>query len=186
MRLFIAIELPGNVRSALAGEQVRLRALCSESRGIRWTAPESLHLTLKFLGEVAPDRVPAVIEALKGVGDFAPFEVEVGGFGFFPDSKRPRVFWAGFEAPAVLGELARRVDAALARLGFPREDRPFTPHLTLARFREPRGDPALQKGIDHSGKTSLGRFQVDRFFLFESHLLPSGARHEKLASFPST
>jgi RNA 2',3'-cyclic 3'-phosphodiesterase len=184
MRLFLAIELPDDVRAALAGEQSRLRLLCSRNRAIRWTEPESLHLTLKFLGAVAQDRVPAVIDAVKRVGGFAPFEVEARGFGFFPDAKRPRVFWAGFEAPAALGELARRLEVALATLGFAREDRPFTPHLTLARFREPRSDPTLLQAIEQVRGASLGRFQVDRYFLFESHLLPGGAKHEKLASFP--
>jgi RNA 2',3'-cyclic 3'-phosphodiesterase len=184
MRLFLAIELPDDVRAALGSEQSRLRALCSRNRAIRWAAPESLHLTLKFLGDVAQDRVPALTDAVKRAGVFAPFEVEARGFGFFPDAKRPRVFWAGFEAPAALGELARRLDAALATLGFAHEDRPFTPHLTLARFREPRGDPALLKRIEQVREASLGRFQVERYFLFQSHLLPGGAKHEKVASFP--
>jgi RNA 2',3'-cyclic 3'-phosphodiesterase len=185
MRLFVAIELSDGVRAALAREQGRLRALCSRNRDVRWTAPESLHLTLKFLGETPVERVPAVIAALEALRGFEAFELAPNGFGFFPEARHPHVFWAGFDAPPALGELARRVDAALARLGFAPENRAFTPHLTLARFRAPRADPALLKAVETPTSTSLGRFKVDEYFLFESQLLPGGAEHKKLARFPS-
>ena len=183
MRLFIAIDLPEDLRAALAGEQDRFRALSAGTRDIRWTVPESLHLTLKFLGEVSPDRVPAVTAVLESIGPFTAFEIEVRGFGFFPDARRPSVFWAGLNAPANLDYLARKVDQALAALGFPREKRPFTPHLTLARFRAPRADPALVRqanGLEHS---TVGRFAVSEYFLYESRLLPGGAKHTKVARF---
>ena len=132
MRAFVAIELPDDVRGVLAREQDRLRALSPRNRDIRWTSAESLHLTLKFLGDVARERIRAVIAALESVGPLAAFEIGLQGFGFFPDARRPSVFWAGIDAPAALGALASNVDASLARLGFGRERRPFTPHLTLA------------------------------------------------------
>jgi len=183
MRAFVAIELPDDLRSALAREQARLRALCPLNRDIRWTACESLHVTLKFLGKIALDRVPAVIAALQSVNLVAAFEVEVRGFGFFPDARRPQVFWAGLEAPPLLGDLARRIDAAIVKLGFPAESRPFAPHLTLARFRTPRADRALLGGIENAESVSVGHFKVDEFFLFESRLLPGGAEHTKVARF---
>ena len=183
MRVFVAIELPDDVRAVIGREQARLRALCVRNRDIRWTPPEALHLTLKFLGEIAADRAPAVSAALHSLGPSTDFEVEVQGFGFFPDARRPHVFWAGFEAPPALADLARRVDSALARLGFPAETRPFTPHLTLARFRTPRADRALVEEIGKPGSTTLGRFGVHEYFLFESHLLPGGAEHQKVARF---
>jgi RNA 2',3'-cyclic 3'-phosphodiesterase len=183
MRAFVAIELPDDLRATLAREQSRLRASCQRNRDIRWTAPESLHLTLRFLGEIAADRVAAVIAALQSIGPHDQFEVDVRGFGFFPDSRRPHVMWAGLEAPPSLGELARQVDAALAKLGFPSESRPFTPHLTLARFRTPRADRALLEAVGSPSSTGVGRFHVNEFFLFESRLLPGGAEHTKIARF---
>jgi len=185
MRLFIAIELPEDVRAAIAREQTRLRALCAGNSGIRWTAPDSLHLTLKFIGETPPERMPALAGALQALEPFAPFEVAVRGFGFFPDARHPHVFWAGFEVPPGLGHLACTIDAALASAGTPRETRAFTPHLTLARFRAPRADPALLRAIENSANASLGSFRVEEYFLFESHLLPGGAQHRKVARFPS-
>ena len=185
MRLFIAIELPDDVRAALLREQSRMRALCASNRDIRWTAPQSLHLTLRFLGETPIGQVPAVIAALEALAGFAQFEVEVRGFGFFPDARHPRVFWAGIDAPPALAELAGRVDGALSNLGFPQENRAFTPHLTLARFRSPRADHALIKSVEES-PPALGRFKVSEYFLFESRLLPGGAEHKKVARFGSS
>ena len=184
MRLFVAVELPDEVRAALAREQARLRALCSRDRDIRWASPESLHLTLKFLGETPAERASIVIAALEALVGFEAFELKLNGFGFFPDARRPHVFWVGFKAPPALGELARRVDSTLANLGFPRENRAYTPHLTLARFRTPRADPTLLKAVEKPTAEVLERFRVDEYFLFESHLLPQGAQHKKIARFP--
>jgi len=184
MRLFIAIDLPDSVRAALAREQARLRDGCARSRDIRWTRPEGLHLTLKFLGQVEATRVTDVTEALNALGPYETFEIEVGGFGFFPSARRPRVFWVGSQATPVLGELARRVEAAMEPLGFAREDRPFQPHLTLARLEGQRPQPELDAAVQ-KGEASFGRFTVTEFFLFESKLRPGGAEYSKLARFPA-
>jgi RNA 2',3'-cyclic 3'-phosphodiesterase len=183
MRAFVAIDLAEEVRAALAREQPRLKAACGRNRDIRWTRPEGLHLTLKFLGEVQKEQATSVIAALQGLG-FDAFKVEVKGFGFFPDARRPRVFWVGLQAPASLGELAARVETALEPLGFPREHRPFNPHLTLARFDSPKSPDALTAAIDGSSGASFGHFEVNEFFLFESRLRPGGAEYLKLARFP--
>lgn len=185
MRAFVAIDLPDSVRAALAREQARLRAVCAGSRDIRWTRAEGLHLTLKFLGEVAAERVPAVTATLESLERFDKFEVEVGGFGFFPGPRRPRVLWVGLEAPAALGQLAARVEAALEAQGFPLEGRPFRPHLTLARFEGGRPQPALEAALETGLAASFGRFEVGEFFLFESKLRPGGAEYSKLARFPA-
>jgi len=183
MRLFIAIDLPDSLRAALAREQARLRAACMGSGDIRWTRPEGVHLTLKFLGEVAATRLKEVTDALREVHAFDPFEIDVRGFGFFPSVRRPRVFWVGLEAPPALGELAKRVEEAMQALGFPAENRRFQPHLTLARFESPRAQPALEAALQKGGDTGLGRFLVSGFFLFESKLRPGGAEYSKLARF---
>ncbi|HUI40684.1 MAG TPA: RNA 2',3'-cyclic phosphodiesterase [Terriglobia bacterium] len=184
MRTFVAIDLAESVRAALAKEQARLRSACARNSELRWTRPEGVHVTLKFLGEIPAERVAAVTAALEALRGFGRFEVEAKGFGFFPDARHPRVFWAGLEAPSALGELAGRVEAALAIIGFAAEDRPFRPHLTLARFRTPRADPDLAAALESTGSISLGRFEVDEFFLFESKLRPGGAEYLKLAAFP--
>src|SRR5690242_19950978 len=145
MRAFLAIDLPEEIKAELRRQQAAIRAACagtSRDREIGWTRPEGVHLTLKFLGET--DQVNQVIEAVGALGPFEKFSVEVKGFGFFPDARRPRVLWTGLEAPDGLKELAGRVERAVEKLGFAPERRGFTPHLTLARFRSPRAQPVLE------------------------------------------
>lgn len=181
MRAFIAIDLPESIQAALGQQQAVVRAACPDAR---WTRPEGIHLTLKFLGEISDNQVRQVTEALAGLTRFASFSVAVKGFGFFPDARRPRVFWVGLEAPPALGELADQVESCMEKLGFAREERSLTPHLTLARFKVPRPQPALQALLAQRGELSLGRFEVSEFFLFESKLSPHGAEYRKIARFP--
>jgi len=183
VRCFVAIDLPPEIKAEIGRQQAAIRAALAQapSRGheINWTRPEGIHLTLKFLGET--DRDSQVIEALKGTGPFEKFCVEVKGFGFFPDARRPRVLWTGIEAPPALAELATRVETAMEKLGFAPEGRAFTPHLTLARFKSPRSQPAIEAFVKQHGEWSLGRFEVSEFFLFESKLSPRGAEYRKVA-----
>jgi 2'-5' RNA ligase len=181
MRAFIAIDLPATVHAALAEAQQDFRNAC---RDARWTRPEGIHLTLKFLGEISDAQTKQVVEALARIGPFEPLSVEVKGFGFFPQAQRPRVFWAGVEAPPALAELAARVESHMEKIGFVREDRAFSPHLTLARFQVPRAQSALEAAIAGRAATSLGRFEASEFFLFESKLSPQGAQYRKVMRFP--
>src|SRR5208282_2666128 len=113
----------------------------------RWVRPESLHITLKFIGELTPERVEAIAQRLRRVGGSA-FEIRSGGYGFFPTARAPRVFWIGIHGGPQLAELAQSIDTATAELGIPREDRPYSPHLTLARGGAGRssGSPKWRKG----------------------------------------
>lgn len=181
MRAFVAIELPESLRQALAREQSRFRAVCPDAR---WTRPEGIHLTLKFLGEISDAQVDEVKKALQGIGRFEKFTVRAQGFGFFPDARRPRIFWAGLDAPPEIGRLAAQVEGAMAPLGFPPEDRAFRPHLTLARFKIPRPQPRLQALLAEQDDPLLGSFEVSEFFLWESKLSPRGAEYRKVAQFP--
>jgi 2'-5' RNA ligase len=181
MRAFIAIDLPADIHAALERQQQVFRRFAHDAR---WTRPEGIHLTLKFLGEVAEERVKTVSDALASLGEFEKFPVEVRGFGFFPSDRRPRVFWAGVASPPALGQLASRVEAAMEKLGFPREQRDFNPHLTLARFKEPRPQPELAARVEEQKELSLGRFEAAEFFLYESKLSPQGAAYRKVARFP--
>ncbi len=182
MRAFIAIDLPEAIHAELKRWQSAFRAVCREAS---WARPEGIHLTLKFLGEISDNQARKVTEALKELGPFEKYPVEVKGFGFFPDARRPRVFWAGVEAPPALVELAGRVGECMEKLGFAREGRAYRPHLTLARFKNPRPQPALVELVGGESDTSLGRFDVSEFFLFESKLFPQGAEYRKVARFPT-
>lgn len=181
MRAFIAIELPEAVRESLARQQARFRAVCPDAR---WTRPEGIHLTLKFLGEISGEQEAQVKKALGQIERFEKFIVRAQGFGFFPGAKRPRVFWAGLAAPPELAGLAAQVESAMAQLGFPAENRAFSPHLTLARFKVPRPQPRLQELLVGQADLLLGTFEVSEFFLWESKLLPQGAEYRKVARFP--
>ena len=181
MRAFIAIDLPESLRVALRRKQADFRSVSPDAR---WTQPEGIHLTLKFLGEIPDHKVREVAECLKKLGPFEPFAIRVKGFGFFPDGRRPRVFWVGIEDSASLIRLAEQVDKAMETIGFAREQRAFHPHLTLARFKVPQAQPALQAAISQDPEQDLGSFDVSEFFLFESKLSPHGAEYRKAERFP--
>jgi 2'-5' RNA ligase len=181
MRAFVAIDLPESIRAALRRKQASFRSASPEAR---WTHPEGIHLTLKFLGEISDAQEREVSESLKNLGLFEGFAIGLKGFGFFPDARRPRVFWVGVEAPGNLSRLATQVEEAMKGIGFPREERAFRPHLTLARFRVPQPQPALQALLTQQGEQELGNFEVSEFFLFESKLSPQGAEYRKVERFP--
>jgi RNA 2',3'-cyclic 3'-phosphodiesterase len=188
MRLFVAVDLPEAIKAALSEEQRVLRTAAAltlrRNVDIKWTRPEGVHLTLKFLGEIPVEQVTQVTQALAELGSFEPFALQVKGFGFFPDARRPRVLWVGVEAPPALGQLAQRVETAMNRLGLAAEDRTFSPHLTLARFKVPRPQPELLAQLEPRRGVVLGRFEVSEFFLFESRLSSCGAQYQKVARFP--
>jgi 2'-5' RNA ligase len=180
MRAFIAIDLPETIRAALRHKQASFR---SASPDARWTRPEGIHLTLKFLGETSEVKVKEVCQSLKNLSRFESFAVGIKGFGFFPNPRRPQVFWAGVDAPPNLNQLAEQVEEAMRKIGFAREERPFRPHLTLARFKDPQPQAGLQALLDEQGEQEVGKFEVSEFFLFESKLSPQGAEYRKVERF---
>lgn len=182
MRLFVALELPVGVRRAL-GELVR--RLASSGADVKWVGEENFHLTLKFLGEVEPARLPELGEALSRVaGETAPFRFTAAGTGAFPSVRRPRVIWVGVDRGRdELRELAGRVDGALAELGFPREDRPFTAHLTVGRVRSPRGGEALVELLSSTAFPER-EVAVEEMVLFQSVLGRGGPVYTALGRYP--
>jgi 2'-5' RNA ligase len=156
------------------------------SRGVAWVASDNFHLTMKFLGGVEESRLAEVRGALAGVAaGTAPFDVRLCGLGAFPTPGRPRVIWAGCSAgEAPLVALAEAVDRSLGALGFPREDRPFSAHVTIGRVREPRRDPALAEAIGRGASLAFGDVHVARLSLMRSDLSPRGARYTELAALP--
>ena len=181
MRAFIAIHLPDFLHNSLGAAQEDFRRAAPDAR---WSRPEGIHLTLKFLGEISDARTKMVVEALTQLGSFEPLEIEVRGFGFFPNEHRARIFWAGVNAPPALAKLAAKIEERLEKVGFAREGRAFSPHLTLARFKVPRSQPELSMAVAARATTSLGKFNASEFFLFESKLSPQGSQYTKIMRFP--
>jgi 2'-5' RNA ligase len=162
-----------------------LRTMDAESSGKkpRWTRPENLHVTLKFIGNVVPEQLDAILAALASVRSERPVELHFRGLGFFPDAKRPRVVWAGVAGSQNLAAIAADIDRGLAELGVPREQRAFIPHLTLARC-EPRGIPSRSRAaIEKDAAIDFGQLRTNKFHLIESKLKPSVAEYTTLQSF---
>jgi RNA 2',3'-cyclic 3'-phosphodiesterase len=169
------------VRQELGAAIERLQ---SQARAVAWVTPGNLHLTVKFLGNVAEDRIGAIAGALeRAAAGVQPFDAELVGLGAFPSATRPRVVWAGVtQGASAMVELAGRVDSALAALGFAREERAFSPHVTLGRVREPRRDPSLAEALRGAAAVRFGRIRVTEASLMRSQLSPHGARYSQLAS----
>jgi 2'-5' RNA ligase len=174
MRLFTAVTLGATIEQRATAELQRLRAVAPHARFVK---AEGVHLTLVFLGEVEEARLPSLREALEPLGPrHAPFVLSVGGGGSFGSPSRPRVLWADVRgATDALKALQADTAAALQPLGFEPEHREYTAHLTLARAKDPRGDPALARCVKALEGADLGEGRVDRLVLFESqggHYLP--------------
>ena len=179
-RCFVAVTLGDPTRAALIEYLERLRATVA---GVGWTRPENLHLTLKFLGDVAPARVPSLTERLRlAVAAEPAFTARVGGVGAFPSLARPQALWIGVGSPRVAA-LAAAVESACEREGFEPERRPFRPHVTLGRVRDRRPRPDLSF-LARDGDRELGIAPVADVVLFRSELQARGARHSVLARLP--
>ena len=192
MRLFVALDIDEEIRNRIQEFTNQVRGLASHAR---WVAPGSLHITLKFIGERPESFVQQIESALKSV-TVAPFRVEFSGAGFFPTSKAARVFWIGIEAEPGLAELASKLEDSLATLGIPKEQRAFSPHLTLARASNASGAPGwrtgdkpnqqfagLQEHLTKSPARSFGTMTAREFFLYRSKLSSKGSTYTKIARF---
>jgi 2'-5' RNA ligase len=181
VRAFVAILLDAATRAALGAEIGRLQAAAPR---VAWVDPAGLHVTLKFLGEVGDARTAEIGAALAGAAAGAsPFELEIRGLGAFPTLARPRVVWAGAAAGReACVDLAGRVEAALGPLGFAPEARPFSPHVTLGRIREPRRDATLAALLARGVATAFGRVRIASLSLMKSELSPRGARYTEVAA----
>jgi 2'-5' RNA ligase len=136
------------------------------------------------MGEVPETKLAATCSALAGVRSDQPVTLDFRGLGFFPNEKRPRVFWAGIDASPNLKTLAADLERAMEKLGIPREQRPFSPHLTLARFEPPGLPEKLRSAIQENAAREFGSFRTNQCHLIESKLKPSGAEYTTLESFP--
>jgi len=183
IRSFIAIELPNEIRSALAELQARLQA--DKQPSVKWVDPYGIHLTLKFLGSINTAKVSDIASAMEEAAHvIAPFSLEVKGLGVFPNFKRVRVVWVGVGGDtSQLKLLQQHIESGLVPLGFARETRPFTPHLTLARVRE-MASPAEQQNfgqvIANASFESAHSFTVDNVNLMRSQLTTEGAIYSQI------
>lgn len=182
-RLFVAVPLPGSTRDAIAAVVESVKAAADPAvRDVRWVRLENLHLTLRFLGPTPDDAIAGIAAAVDSTArDFEPFEVSIAGGGAFPSIARPRALWLGVEdASPGLGAVAAALDGALERLGWPRSDRPFRPHLTLARSDGVRAGPAVARRLVAAGREVDERFVASAIVLFESISGTGRSRYEAL------
>ena len=190
MRLFIALDIDDGIRGRITRFIEGVHGFAPDAR---WVRPESLHVTLKFIGE-KPDA--AVEEMRRALSELKtpPLEMTLGGYGFFPEVREARVFWTGIESSPPLADLARQVDEALVRLEIPKPDQAFTPHLTLARCgsgapRRQKGDGRnrrfvqLQQKLAGKPMPEFGTMTAREFCLYQSQLAPGGSRYLKIAQF---
>ena len=183
-RLFVALEPPEPVRRRLGTIAAELRRGAPRAaEEVRWVEPERIHLTLQFLGWVPEERIPGIVDALRlAAGAARPLALEVKGAGGFPNARRPRVLWAGLGGDlAALAALVADLGRRLGPLGFPPEDRPFSPHLTLGRARDGRGAAGLGGALARAAQVEGAPWRASELVLFESHLSPRGPRYEPLA-----
>jgi 2'-5' RNA ligase len=186
IRAFVAIGLGQELKRELRMVQIKLQEE-SAGRIVRWVAPENIHLTLKFLGEVDSARISDLTAALqKSTEGFAPFTLTVRGLGCFPSSRRPNVIWAGLDSQMPFAvELARRVQDTFRALGFQDEPRPFSPHLTLGRIKRevrPADRASIGAAVERYPVQEYGEVVVDALHLIRSDLRPEGPTYTTLAT----
>ena len=192
MRLFIALDIVDAIRGRIGRFLEGVRNFAPDAR---WVRDESLHVTLKFIGELPDEKIEALKASLAGISAGAS-EIHFRGYGFFPTPKSARVFWAGMEAGPELAALAAAIDEKMPALGIAKEERAFSPHLTLARSAGGSGSPRFRKG-DGPNRTfqylqeklaalptpEFGTMTPREFFLYQSQLSPKGSKYTKLARF---
>jgi RNA 2',3'-cyclic 3'-phosphodiesterase len=192
MRLFIALAIDESIRERIQRFLEGVRKFAPDAR---WVCPESLHVTLKFIGEKSDDEVAKIHQVLSTI-EAGAFEIGFRGYGFFPTPKSARIFWIGINASDQLPQLASTIDETLASIGISRENHAYSPHLTLARGGGGSGAPHKQKG-DRANRSfqclqeklaalsapEFGSTTTREFFLYQSQPGPSGARYTKIANF---
>lgn len=183
MRAFLAVEIPEDVRQALSDV---IRHLRGEALGVKWVRPEQIHLTLEFFADLPPESLPELEEAVsEAVAAFTPAPLRVRGVGAFRSGGKIRVLWAGMEDPeGRLAALAGGLRRALLARGISGDDKPFRPHLTLGRLREPSRNPALERALSALEAFEAGPFVPQSLTLFESTLTPEGPIHRALRQWP--
>jgi 2'-5' RNA ligase len=184
IRAFLAIEPPEEILQTVIRLQEKLKR---EIRGrLSWTRPGGQHLTLKFFGDVSTGDVDSIARAVQNrLQSGTALNLKIAELGVFPDARKPRVLWCGTSGDVEkLAVLQKQLDADFSGIGFPKEDRPFRAHLTLARIKDPREVSGLNEALAKQTAFSAGEFSVRELILFQSKLTPQGALYTRLATFP--
>jgi 2'-5' RNA ligase len=192
MRLFIALDITDAIRARITRF---IEGVTGFAPDARWAKPESLHVTLKFIGEQPDEALDNIKQAISLIRAATP-EINFRGYGFFPTPKSARVFWIGMESGPQLAALAATIDDKLSALGIPKETRAFSPHLTLARGPGGSGSPRrnktdrpnrifqhMQEKLSALPVPEFGTMSPHDFFLYQSQLSPKGSKYTKLAKF---
>lgn len=182
MRAFLGIGLPAGVPEAIVSAIAQVRGLHAP---VAWTTSKNLHITLNFLGEMIPERVPLIERSMRAVASgFGPFSLTAEGGGAFPGTRNPRILWVGFLEPLELvRQLQQNMENALSGAGFPREDRPFHPHITVGRTRGALPPAWGERFVQALSGKGFGVIPVSSFTLYESRLEPWGAVYTPLCDF---
>jgi 2'-5' RNA ligase len=182
MRVFLGIGLPADVREAIASATAKVRGLHAP---VAWTPPKNLHITLNFLGDILPERVAVVDRSMRAVASgIGPFSLTAEGGGAFPGTRNPRILWVGFLEPLELvRQLQQNMENALSGDGFPREDRPFHPHITVGRTRGALPPAWGERFVQALSGKGFGVVPVSSFTLYESRLGPGGPAYTPLCDF---
>ncbi|MFI5295114.1 MAG: RNA 2',3'-cyclic phosphodiesterase [Thermodesulfovibrionales bacterium] len=179
LRCFIAVTLPGPLKKAVGEVMAKLK---ESGADIKWVPYENLHLTLKFLGATSEEVVDEIKGALyKKLSRYAAFYIRIGGVGYFPGGRNPRVIWIGIEEQGSLADISRDVEEVMLKFGYPREARPFSPHLTIGRVRSPKRVAEVIKRLDEFRTMAFDEFEVKGVTLMKSELKPGGAEYTGLA-----
>jgi 2'-5' RNA ligase len=181
LRVFVAIDLEPELKKALQDLVMRLKKTGAD---VRWVNFSGMHLTLKFVGEIAEGDLPAVQTVLRDLTrECAGFPLALRGTGTFPESRSPRVLWVGVKEEPGLMALAEEIEKRLAAEGFPPENRPFHPHLTLGRVKSASGIQATLRELEKYREAPLGEMAARKVTLFESVLKPEGAEYRVVSEF---
>lgn len=187
IRVFIAVDLPPAIQESVEKQTALLRRTLGDDL-IRWVPAQNMHLTLKFIGNIAASHLDFLKQMLtQSVNSQRQFDLQVGGIGSFPNLKRPRVLWVGIHAPADLTSLQKNVEAGAVRLGYEKEERAFSPHLTLGRVRQNVSAADLQRIRSALENTQIGRIgtaTIEAVHLYKSDLHADGSIYTKLLSVP--
>jgi 2'-5' RNA ligase len=176
MRLFTAVDIPGDVKDALGKAIERFRPIAK----LKWANVDKLHITTKFIGEWPEERLEEMTAALHDAKLGNAIGITLRGLRWVPDARHPRMLWAGVDAGPELASLAHVTEEAVQALGVPVEDRKYSPHLTLARVRDRTPLGALRQAVEAEGPANFGSFTASAFYLY----LSKDGQYSKLAGFP--
>jgi 2'-5' RNA ligase len=180
MRLFVGLDIPEDIKDHLGSVIAGFRPAAK----VRWSPTANLHITTKFIGEWPEEHLDVVRNGLAGFPAPAPFEIAIRGLGWFPNPHKPRIFWAAIRAGQSLADLAAATESALEPLGIAKENRPYSPHLTLARIEANTELAELRRRVAGLESDDFGQFTATQFHLYLSETNPGGSVYSKLATFP--